>query len=307
MATSTSLATELMQSLTPDQYCEQIDALISESAISSKVIQSIKISLKDRYEFNSEIFRARNGTPKPTGMLDLFGKYSGDESQSVRKEMINYAREHSGMLSVVCKDTLEYHRISFNAWIAKHSLKKSICDEIAFYVLCRLYSRHVIVYTSNSAWTTLQHDGISASDVESRCDLIFNHTEKGLVLCKRVSKPVDDSGTPDNHNKKQRRTTTSIQNLLEANKEREKAKKNKVSAQLSVNNILPDDRVHNTRHSTPMRRRQNIRDQCNSCGNKNYSDNLDVHHLDSPPNKRPKRHNVPKSLCEPSQTRMSAQ
>ena len=167
MAMSTSLATELMQSLTPDRYCEQIGALTSESAISSKVMQSIKASLKDRYDFNSEIFRARNGTLKPTGMLDLFGKYSGGESLNVQKEMINYAREHSETLSVVCKDALEYHRLSFNAWIVKYSLKKSICDEIALYVLCKLHSRHAIVYTLNKAWTTLLHGGSTASDVES--------------------------------------------------------------------------------------------------------------------------------------------
>ena len=307
MAASNSLATELFQSLTPDNYCEQINALTNETAISSKVMQSIKTTLKDRYEFISDIFRARNGTPKPTGMLDLFGKYSGDEAQTVRKEMINYAREHTETLSVTCKDPLEHQRLSIKAWIAKHSLKKSVCDEIALYVLCKLFSRHAIVYTSGKTWTTLLQEGSSASDIESKCDLIFNHTEKGLVLCKRLSKLTNDTGTPDNEKPKKRRTTISIHNLLEENRERENAKKNKVSAQLSVHNILPDDRVHNTRHSTPMRRRQNIRDQRITCGNKNYSDNLDVHHLDKIVNKKAKKHNVPKSLREPSQTRISAQ
>ena len=301
MATSNSLATELFQSLTPDNYCERISALTSETAISSKVMQSIKTTLKDRYE----IFRARNGTPKPTGILELFGKYSGDEAQCVRKEMINYAREHSETLSVTCKDVLEHQRLSFKAWIAKHSLKKSVCDEIALYVLCKLFSRHAIVYTSGKTWTTISQECSSASDIESKCDLIFNHTEKGLVLCKRLNNSTTETGTSDNAKPKKRRTTVSINSLLKENRDREDAKKNKVSAQLSVHNILPDDRVHNTRHSTPMRRRQNIRDQRNTCGNKNYSDNLDVHHLDV--NKKVNKHNVPKSLREPSQTRISAQ
>ena len=91
MAASTSLATELMETLTPDPYSTCIDALTSDSAINPKVMQTIKTAFKDKYEFNSEIFRARNGTPKPTGMLDLFGKYSGDDADIVRKDMINYA------------------------------------------------------------------------------------------------------------------------------------------------------------------------------------------------------------------------
>ena len=167
MPASTSLATELMETLTPE------------------VMQSIKTALKDKYEFNSEIFRARNGTPKPTGMLDLFGKYSGDDADTVRKEMINYARENKDSLSVTCKESLDYQRMSLNAWITKHSLKKSICDEIALNVLCRLYSRHAIVYTTNKAWTTLHHEGMAGSEIEKRCDLVLNHTKKGLVLCKK--------------------------------------------------------------------------------------------------------------------------
>ena len=51
MAASTSLATELMETLTPDPYSTQIDELISDSAMSSKVMQSIKTALKEKYEF----------------------------------------------------------------------------------------------------------------------------------------------------------------------------------------------------------------------------------------------------------------
>ena len=287
MATSTSLAAELMQTLTPEAYCEQIDALSSDSAISTKVMQSIKSTLKNNYEFNSEIFRARNGTPKPTGMLELFGKYSGEDALEICKRMINYAREHQETLSTICKHVLDYQKLTLKAWMAKHSLKKAVCDEISLYVLCNIYSRHAIVYTAKNIWTTLCHDNLSASEVESRCDLIFNHTDKGLVLCIRLNKSVEEQGTPDNV-KRKRRTTTSIHNLLEVNKERAREKQNKVSAKLSVSNILPDDRTHNTRHTTPLHRRQNIRDQRNSYENKNYSDNLDVHHLDLPPNKRTK-------------------
>ena len=288
MAASTSLASELMETLTPDPSSTCVGALISESAMSSKVMQSIKTALKDKYEFDSEIFRARNGTPKPTGMLELFGKYSGDEADTVCKEMIIYAHENKDSLSVTCKESLDYQRMSFNAWIAKHSLKKSICDEIALYVLCRLYSRHAIVYTTNKAWTTLHHEGLTGSEIEKRCDLVLNHTEKGLVLCKKLEQN-DVAGTPDNDKRKKKtRTMTSIHKLLEENQERERERANKVSAKLSVTNILPDERTHNTRHTTPLRCCQNMRDQRASCANKNYSDNLDEHHLDIPPNKKSK-------------------
>ena len=81
-----------------------------------------------------------------------------------------------------------------------------------------------------------------------------------------------------------------------------------MSAKVSVNHIIPDsDKTYNTRSSTPLRRRQNFREKRPNCENKNYSDNLDVHHLDSPPSKRSKRRNVAQTLREPSANRLNAQ
>ena len=144
------------------------------------------------------------------------------------------------------------------------------------------------------------------SEIEKRCDLILNHTEKGLVLWKRLNLN-EETATPGNEKRRNKQTTSSIHQLLEETKERERERANKVSAKLSVMIILPDEWTHNTRHTTPLRQRHNMRDQQASYANKNYSDNLDIHHLDSPPNKRSKKHNVPKTLREPSQTRISAQ
>ena len=148
-------------------------------------------------------------------MLDLFGKYSGDHADTVHKEMISYARENKDALSVTCKGALEYHRMSFSAWIAKHSLKKYVCDEIALYVLCKLYSRHAIVYTTQKAWTTLHHEGLPGSEIEKHCDLVMNHTEKGLVLCKKLDVTNKEAATPSNDKKNKKQTTSSIHRLLE--------------------------------------------------------------------------------------------
>ena len=198
------LASELMDSLTPNAYTDKITALTSDIAINNKTLQLLKTTFKERYEFSSDAFRARNGTPKPTGMLDLFAKYSGDDSSEIRKDMIKYARSNDIKASEICKEALEYKAVTLSAWIAKMSLRKSVCDEIALYFLCKLYSRHVIIYTTKGYWTTVNQcdlQGLTGSEIERKCDLVLFHTEKGLVLCKEI-KPVDggepESGTADN-------------------------------------------------------------------------------------------------------------
>ena len=316
MATA-DLATELMESLTPIAYSKRITALINETAMSSKTLQTLKTNFKGMYEFSSDVFRARNGTPKPTGMLELFGKYSGEEPNDIRKDMIKYVDKYKEEIGEICKDALTYKSLSLRAWISKMRLRKSVCDEIALYVLCKLYSRHALIYTTKGYWSTIGESeltGLTGLEIEKKCDLSMIYTEKGLVLCTAVKEPGDEKDTDKLKsngktiiNKTERRTK-SIQGLLKEKQDKEKEKSNKVSAKLSVEHILPDsDRMHNTRLTTPLRRRQNFREKRPSCTNKNYSDNLDTHHLDSSPTKRSRRRNIPKTLREPSSTRITAQ
>ena len=107
---------------------------------------------------------------------------------------------------------------------------------------------------------------------------------------------------------KNKRKTGSIYAVLKETEDREKEKLNKVSAKLNVENILPDnERSHNTRRTTPLRKRHNEREKRLSCENFNYSDNIDEYHLDSPPNKRSKKKNTARTLREPSILRQNAQ
>ena len=254
------LATELMESLTPIQYSDRITALVDETAMSSKMLQTLRTNFKGMYEFSSDVFRARNGTPKPTGMLDLFGRYSGEESNEIRKEMIKYVLSNKDSIGETCKDALVYKRMSLSAWIAKMSLRKSVCDEIALYALCKLYSRHALIYTAKGYWSTINESeltGLTGLEIEGKCDLSMIYTEKGLVLCKAIEQRKEDeagrdSTTNEKCEKQIKRKTKSIQSLLKEKEDKECEKANKVSAKLSVDNILPDsDRSHNTRLTTP--------------------------------------------------------
>ena len=195
------LATELMDNLVPISYNQQVTALQEDLAMNSKVVQTLKSTLKGKYEFISEVFRARNGTPKPNGMFDLFAKYLGAKTSEIRKDMIKFAREHSAELTIVCKETLNQKKMSFDAWAVKLSLRNSVCDEIVLYTLCKQYSHHAIVYATKGVWTTIQHSNWSSAEIEAKCDLMFIHTDKGFTLCKRLLDSTgkdDESGTADN-------------------------------------------------------------------------------------------------------------
>ena len=76
---------------------------------------------------------------------------------------------------------------------------------------------------------------------------------------------------------------------------------------MSEENILPDGpRTRNTRDPTPLRRRNSKQPLRDTHRNKNYSDNIDYQHLDSPKKKKHKS-NIAGKLRQPSQSRIMAQ
>ena len=98
----------------------------------------------------------------PNALFELFRDYSGQTSLQVCKGMLKY-------LCMTKKKGTDECKILKNAWIALHMKGQTACqwadsmfdrdtlgDEIALYILCKMYKRHSLVFTSAKCWTTLE-------------------------------------------------------------------------------------------------------------------------------------------------------
>ena len=142
--------------------------------------------------------------------------------------------------------------------------------------------------------------------MDQLCDIVLVYRNNGFCKATKINPP--DVVTPSVP-KKQQRKTLSIKDVLEKANERENNTTivNKVSAQVSTLNIIPDGpSVRNTRDPIPLRHRSSSRSQRETHKNKNYSDNIDGNQLDLPRHKRIKSITV-SNLREPSSTRQLAQ
>ena len=95
--------------------------------------------------------------------------------------MIKYVLNNKDSIGEICKDALSYKSMSLSAWTSKMRLRNSVCDEIALYVLCKLYSRHALIYTAKEYWSTISESeltGLTGLEIEGKCDLSMIYTEK---------------------------------------------------------------------------------------------------------------------------------
>ena len=60
-----------------------------------------------------------------------------------------------GLLESVCKIAMEQHKTTLRGWINEMASEQTPVDEIALYILSRMYRKHAFVYTQMFWWTTL--------------------------------------------------------------------------------------------------------------------------------------------------------
>ena len=88
----------------------------------------------------------------------IFGGYSGQDSDTVRKLMFNEATcsesnldyyERAGFICLQMKNT------NFNDWLQHQAKSSSRGDEISVYILCHLFMCHTMIHTWNKAWCSI--------------------------------------------------------------------------------------------------------------------------------------------------------
>ena len=120
-------------------------------------------------------------------LFELFGTFSGQTSLQVRKAMFKY-------LKITKKCGAEQCKMLMNAWIALHMQgstahqwadamldRETPGDEIALYMLCRMYHCHCVVITSAKCWTTLDTETpLPESVLYKNCDIRLLYIEPGV-------------------------------------------------------------------------------------------------------------------------------
>ena len=323
MATK-SIAEELYDKINEETYKESVAPLSIDDKLPDHIFQELKTSMKGRYRFNYELFSNRRGTVKPNGIFELFVKYCGETIDKIRERLIDYVYSNKGEIKKLTVDYFKKKSGDLMMWLYRMSRPSTAGDELALFLLCKIFTRHAVIHTLNGPWSTLNvvNTGETGGSLENRCDIVLVYIVYGFCEAIKVE-PVTPSqtvavATPSSLTTKAKpkkaRCTLSISDLvvnahekeLKERETRDKQKHKQRKLGLSDENVLPmGHKKYNTRDPTPVRKRQNERTKRDSVKNKCYSDNLDDFHLEVP--KRRRKQNTPSRLRSPSKIRVEAQ
>ena len=85
------------------------------------------------------------------------------------------------MLEGMCKVALEQRHISLHASINEMANENKCSDEIALYILSRMYRKHSFIYTQMFWWTSLLYTlPVQERDLVDRCEIVLVYLKPGV-------------------------------------------------------------------------------------------------------------------------------
>ena len=198
-----SISNALLQTLNPHPYGRYINYLGPEDGMSRTEFETSNLS---EY-YSLDLSYCHRGKRLNASMLyEIFGGYSGQDSDTVRNLMLNEVTcsesnldyyERAGFICLQMKNT------NMDDWL-QHQTKSSVRgDEISVYILCHLFMRHAMIHTRNKAWCSILPTGGNINYAMA-CDthlLYMGNNIFGLMLPKPAPmlNPLPSMGVPQSH------------------------------------------------------------------------------------------------------------
>ena len=120
--------------------------------------------------------------PNPDHIYEVFGKYSHESPDVVRTSIVDFVTcdPESFKERLVVVFSMLHHNL--NSWLLKTKNCANPADEASLYGLCHLYSRHALVYTTRSIWSSLEWRGkYSVEDIKKNCDIHLLFLDGGIL------------------------------------------------------------------------------------------------------------------------------
>ena len=179
-----SIAEELLSNIKAIKFKQIVPYLPSGSGLSEHVYPCTVLAKT----YLLDITRWLDGSFMNLGALfELFGEYSSETGLQVRKNLLKFleiTKKHGADKSNILKNSwiaLHMHDLTMRQWANAMFMKDTLSDEIALYVLCKMYHRHVAMVTSAKIWSTVECDTpMSDEDLLSLCDLRLLYIELGV-------------------------------------------------------------------------------------------------------------------------------
>ena len=186
-AGKTSIAEELLQSISLHQMCA-IPADLSESdATTIEAFAKLELSLTYVLDTQNLYWP---GAVNRSHVFDLFAEFLlHKDGSKARLDMINFVSDNRERYVIDGHVLLKMHETNLNAWACKMTYWENSADELALYALSDLIKQHTVVITSTKPCSTV-HPDVVLKDIHGLLDicgvkLLYLGNNKFGRLCRR--------------------------------------------------------------------------------------------------------------------------
>ena len=117
-------------------------------------------------------FVKSNKQLNPAGLFELFGSFSNQSADDVRDCFIGWIYDKYNSVKGWLKMAVKHKKIELNNWIETMHLNTTHSEDMALYLLCRMYNKHANVHTDWYGWSTLPFKTETPfAEIAAKCDI----------------------------------------------------------------------------------------------------------------------------------------
>ena len=118
----------------------------------------------------------KKGQAIPSGIFQLFNKYTGKPPGSIRDDLLSWASECEEEISTLAKQCFKRDKLNFTGWYVKTLNANNAVDELCLFLVCKQHTRDAVLINRNSFWSTLNPTtNLDEADTCNKCDIELIH------------------------------------------------------------------------------------------------------------------------------------
>ena len=143
------------------------------SAADCTTIKDVHDKLKKAGKWvNVRKFVKKHKHYNPSGLFEVFGEFSNQNVDDVRDCLMGWILDNYSNVQKWLRMALVHKKLTLDIWMENMCDPLTHADDIALYLLCRMYGKHVYVHTARFGWCTIPTKfDIKLSAILPKCDL----------------------------------------------------------------------------------------------------------------------------------------
>ena len=174
-----SMTEEILEAIKDKTYDRCVSNLTKTHCVNLKKFKRER--LPEGTWINTKRFMNNSNRPVPNAMFSLFGEFSSQDGPEVRDTMIGWSYDNFRMLESTFKVALTQRNTNLRSWLNKMADACMPSDELALYILARMYRHHIYVFTQMFWWTMLLYTlPVTEQEFVSQCEIVLVYVKDGV-------------------------------------------------------------------------------------------------------------------------------